>query len=525
MKNNTSILKYKENILILILILFSFLINQYYGNKGIFPLDSFSHFDNGFRISLGEYPFRDYWVISGPFIDYLQSIFFYIFGTNWQSYVLHASLINVLVTLGTFIVLKNFKLNINFCFIYSLSVSILAYPTSGTPFVDHHSAFFSLIGTFFLILAIKKEQKLYWILLPFFFIFAFFSKQVPALYIIFSSSIILIIYTWNNKNFKWLKYSLPSFILSILILTIIGFLQGISFEFFIEQYILYPQTLGAERYSDIEVSYKNIFSRFAFIYTALIPLLYINLNKIFSQKKYFRDKDFLYFLILFFLTISLIFHQLLTKNQIFIFFLIPIITAFSHISLIKYSEKSKKIIFLILFFCLFSTFKYHFRFNEDRKFHELSNVDFDLVIPAKAIDNKFLGLKWITSGYKNNPETEIKLILDIKEYLENDKRKKMIMTHYTFFSAILDQKIFSPTRFFTQHGVSHPLKGNKYFYKYRDFVIKKIVRNNIEVIYTIKPVDPYFPKELLDEKCIKSFSINSILDAHLILECDNFKLK
>ena len=66
----------KENLLIVFLFLFSIFINQYYGNRGIFPLDSFSHFDTGYKILLGEYPFKDYWVVSGPFIDYLQAVFF-----------------------------------------------------------------------------------------------------------------------------------------------------------------------------------------------------------------------------------------------------------------------------------------------------------------------------------------------------------------------------------------------------------------------------------------------------------------
>ena len=79
MIKNISFFKYKEKILILFLLFFSLIINQYYGNRGIFPLDSFSHFDSGFRILLGEYPFRDYWIISGPFVDYLQAIFFYFF--------------------------------------------------------------------------------------------------------------------------------------------------------------------------------------------------------------------------------------------------------------------------------------------------------------------------------------------------------------------------------------------------------------------------------------------------------------
>ena len=101
MKNFFPLVNIKAKILILFLAIFSLLINQYYGNKGVFPIDSFSHFDTGFRILLGEYPFKDYWVISGPFVDYLQSIFFYFFGVNWQAYVLHASVINILVALAT----------------------------------------------------------------------------------------------------------------------------------------------------------------------------------------------------------------------------------------------------------------------------------------------------------------------------------------------------------------------------------------------------------------------------------------
>ena len=107
----------KENLFITFLFLFSILINQYYGNKGIFPVDSFSHFDTGFRVLLGEHPFKDYWVVSGPFVDYLQALFFYLFGINWQIYVLHASVINGIITIITFIVFRNFNLNPIYSFI------------------------------------------------------------------------------------------------------------------------------------------------------------------------------------------------------------------------------------------------------------------------------------------------------------------------------------------------------------------------------------------------------------------------
>ena len=74
-----------------LLTVFSVIINQYYGNKGIFPIDSFHFFDSGYRILNGEVPFLDYWVVKGPLLDYLQAGFFYIFGENWQAYVFHAS--------------------------------------------------------------------------------------------------------------------------------------------------------------------------------------------------------------------------------------------------------------------------------------------------------------------------------------------------------------------------------------------------------------------------------------------------
>ena len=108
MKKNIFFLNINEKILIFFLILFSLLINQYYGNRGVFPVDSFAHFDSGFRVLLGEHPFKDYWVVSGPLLDYIQAIFFYFFGVNWQSYILHASFFNAILTLSTFFVLKNF---------------------------------------------------------------------------------------------------------------------------------------------------------------------------------------------------------------------------------------------------------------------------------------------------------------------------------------------------------------------------------------------------------------------------------
>ena len=59
----------------------------------------------------------------------------------------------------------------------------------------------------------------------------------------------------------------------------------------------------------------------------------------------------------------------------------------------------------MLLVCIFVTTKYHIRFNEGRKFHELNNVDFNNSIDAELIDTKFKGLKWITPEKKNKKKT------------------------------------------------------------------------------------------------------------------------
>tara|TARA_B100000886_G_scaffold322291_1_gene265182 strand:+ start:140 stop:361 length:222 start_codon:yes stop_codon:yes gene_type:complete len=58
---------------------YAFLINWFSGNTGLLPIDTFGFFDTGFSILNGKLPIRDYWAYTGITVDYLQSIFFFIF--------------------------------------------------------------------------------------------------------------------------------------------------------------------------------------------------------------------------------------------------------------------------------------------------------------------------------------------------------------------------------------------------------------------------------------------------------------
>ena len=203
METVKSIFNKKNKILyFIILFFFSTSINQYYGNLGLCPIDSFWFFNSGYDILNGHYPFKDYWTIAGPFISYIQAFFFKIFGVSWFSYVFHASIFNFIISISTFYTFYKLKLNIYYCFFYALLVSILAYPSAGTPFVDHHASIISIISVFCFILALKTNSKIYWFFLPIFFLVAFLSKQTPTSYIFLLIIFLSIIYFVLNFDLK-----------------------------------------------------------------------------------------------------------------------------------------------------------------------------------------------------------------------------------------------------------------------------------------------------------------------------------
>jgi hypothetical protein len=494
-----------DKFLLFIIFLVSFLINKYYANLGAFPIDTFLHFDSGFRILNGEYPIRDFWIVSGIFVDYLEALFFYLLGVSWKTHVIHSSLINGIITLATYFVLRNLQLKKIYSFLYSLFFGILAYPPSGTPFVDHHAAFFSLLGVYCFILALNNKKNFYWILMSIFFGLSFFSKQVPSFYIILPLAIITVFYSMIKKEYKPIKYSLLGSAIFIIIVFLIGAAHGISLNAFLTQYIMYPQSIASERLNNLNFSFGGFITHYKFIFLALFPLIYLNIKNLVNNRNYIKEKNFYIFLVILFYTFGLIFHQILTKNQIFIYFLCPLLFAFLTIYL-NNIDKFKTTIFLIILVLSFSiTVKYHLRFNEHRKFHELINVNFDLSKEAYLIDKKLTGLKWITPHHKNNPKSEIDFLKNTLKILKEDKRSKMVMTNYLFFSAILNEKLYAPSRAITLDGTTFPVKGNKHYSKYKNYFFEKIKNNKIQVIYIISigsEASNRFVYDYLDKTCI-----------------------
>jgi len=527
-------MNFKKNLILftpyIFLAFFSFSINHWTGSRGLFPIDTFVHFDSAVRILKNELPIRDFWIVHGLFVDIIQAFLFKLFGVNWQAYLMHGSILNVIITLFTFKVFTDFEIEKIYSFILSVCVAILAYPVSGTPFLDLHSAYLSLISMYLIMLFIKNDNYSNLFTSIIILGLAFFCKQVPAAYFIISTTLFIIYYSFCIKSFKPIKISFISLIFFLGIILMYLFLSGTNFTDFIMQLFIFPTSFGTGRYNDYQLNFHNVFYNFKFIYIVLFAMSGAFIVNLLKKNFINPKKEFSYFLIIIFFSISLIFHQIYTKNQIFIFFLIPILTAFFLYFLKNYQTKYKKILFnFAILFCLILTFKYHVRFNEIRKFHELSNTDISKAIEVNFNDSFFKGLKWITPNFKK-PEKEIKIIEEFYINISKRNDKNMIISRYTFLSGLLNESVYAPSRTFD--NISYPKLNSKYFDVYNNFFRKNIIKNKIDNIFIFNPAFEFTEDNLnevifnyLPETCYNVQDMNDYTKKIKIKECNYLKKK
>ena len=496
----------------LIVLINSILFTFYYGYKGIFPIDSFLIFDAGYKVLNNIHPFKDYWSITGPLLDYVQSVLFLLFKVNWFSYVLHAALVNCLLSLVSFFFFIKIKLSKIYALLYSLSISILAYPSSGTPFMDHHAVIFATISLSYLILAFIKNKKIFWFLSSLFLVLSFFSKQIPGAYLAFLTIITIIFYfllVKKEKNYNFLFFVLGGMV-GITLFFIIFVINKIPIQNFLIQYIYYPITIGENRSSDIIFNFKVLFLQFKFIYFSILPILIASFFLLKKKKKNLENKiDFLVLILVLGSFGIFLYTQILTKNQILIFFLIPFYLGISHYYILKYFKKNFFLINSIMLILILTTGKYHLRFNEGKKFMDLANVDLTKAVNAETLDKKLSGLQWITPHYIDNPNFELKLLTDLKKIIIADVENKITISDYQILPAITGNLNYAPNKWFDTLSV--PSEKNKYFSTYKLFFISKLKEQKIKNIYAVGEDKLNYFLFLFDKKnCVKYKRINEI---------------
>ena len=503
---------------------FSTIVNYYFGFIGVNPLDNFTIYNSGYLVLNGEVPFKDYWVITGPFLDLFQSLFFKIAGVNWSSYVFHASLFNFFLSYFVFFSLKKLGLKNIYCLLYGLLTASTFYPTVGTPFVDHHAAFFSIVSLLTFILAINTKKNYFWILIPVFLILGFFSKQTPTSYFGILILILSIYYFISHKDIKGLIISFTSSIITIFFVILFFYIYDVNFYSFYEQYIKFPSSVGQERISAggflDPFSFSRYILKFKLIHLSYLGILILLIKNIFKNKEFFLSKDFIVMLSIILASYILIIHQQMTLNSKFIFFIIPILCGFSQIYLHKFSKDHKKLKIaenLLLVFVLISTFYNFQKYVFQRQFIIIDSFfDKKKIFTTKIIDQKSK-FKWITH-YSDDPEKEVKNIINavntIKSKQQNGE-KYIVITDYQFIfssfklsNAVIVNKLYG-------YGVSYPTNKNPNYDVYKKFFLAKVNNKSVKKIYFIKPTwfneHEFELNGIFDYKCKKVSGQNNLI--------------
>ena len=169
------------------------------------------------------------------------------------------------------------------------------------------------------IFALETEKSLFWFLIPVLFFIAFFCKQTPAAYVNLIFIFNLTIYLFIRKDFNFLKPIFFGVFISLIFFFSFFWLYKIELSSFITQYFLFPKTIGLYRATEWNFTFNKLFSNLKFIHIILIPLIFFFLKILFLKiiikiKRIFINLNIISY------SVSLIFHQLLTLNFIFIFF-------------------------------------------------------------------------------------------------------------------------------------------------------------------------------------------------------------
>jgi len=223
-------------IFILVIIILDLQFFGMYG-KTTFMMDNTGIWEGGYRATLGQRAFIDYYIPYGTLVFEIQSVFNHVFGSNLGSMALHTFVLSAILC-----VIFYFLLRKEFGYFLSSVFSLFFYISfAGVSFIPYYNlyAYFFLFLNLFLLYKHKDEKTLpgfVYILSAVLGVLSFYSKQDIGLLQIF---FILLYFLFNYiKDLK--KIVLNYFVFSIVLLVsshfaFSGMLEGFRYWFNIGQ--------------------------------------------------------------------------------------------------------------------------------------------------------------------------------------------------------------------------------------------------------------------------------------------------
>ena len=305
------------------------------------------------------------------------------------------------------------------------------------------------------------------------------------------------------------------------------------------QLFLFPLSIGEGRVTGATDAYPsaNLFSKltirgvighFKFIHFFIIANIVVLILYLKKNLNNFYSKKIILNIFLMLCSISFIFHQLITANQTYIFSLIPFLCGFFIIQLNDFFNiDNKKINIILIILIIFTTIKYHNTYNVKRKFMDLQEVNFKNSVKANSLNKRFNNLEWITPFYfEKNPQEELDLLKESISLISRENtREILLITHYQFFSTLIQKKIKIANRWYFPNNNTFPSsKNNEYYFHYVKKFNKKIKEEGIKKIYLVQSYPDEFKfldfRSLLENDCFKEKKINKILSLISLNNCN-----
>jgi hypothetical protein len=189
-----------------LLFVFGLLVNLHFASRGFMPLDSSIVFDGGWRMLSRQVPFRDFVAPNGLVPAVMQVPFFGLWGITWFAYALHASFVNGLFAVGAYALIRLATASRPSAVFFAAMSALVFYPPTGTPFMDQHAFFFTLL----MILAVvidevsthKAAKTAALLAIPTLFAAGYLSCQVPTA---FAAVLVALRFLFRrNSGWGWL---------------------------------------------------------------------------------------------------------------------------------------------------------------------------------------------------------------------------------------------------------------------------------------------------------------------------------
>jgi len=298
-------------------------------------------------VSEGKILYLDYWDSKPPLMFFYLASMFKIFGPSLLIGRLAGDLLIFLIIIHVYKILNNFY-NLNICFFSSLFlIYLFSYEASQPTMTEHLGILFIVVSIDFVF---KKNNIVNLIIIGILFSLSFNTRNNLAFACIAISIYLLFIKKIKVRSFKWV---FVGFIIPICFISVYFFIKS-SFKYYFYMLFQLPfQTTQTYRmnFNEFIDQILSILNLDQYISIELIIIVTLLITIIITNSKFSNltsfNIDLLNYLIIFFLTISIIF-----GGRLFNHYLIQLFPSLAIIfaSTLNYFSKNKLIMLFVTFF-------------------------------------------------------------------------------------------------------------------------------------------------------------------------------